>query len=75
MSLEYLGLDQFIFNHFSMKEFIITISYSVNLIVALLLITVLIKKINTFNQKVVSLYNEIKLWDATEMKNKCLKLV
>jgi hypothetical protein len=75
MSLEYLELDQFMFNHFSMKEFTIAISYSVNLIVALLLIAVLIRKINTFNQNVVSLYNQIKLWDATEMKNKCLKFV
>jgi hypothetical protein len=40
-----------------MKEFIITISYSANLILVLLLIAVLIRKINTFNQNVVSLYN------------------
>jgi hypothetical protein len=40
-----------------MKEFIITILYSANLILVLLLIAVLIRKINTFNQNVVLLYN------------------
>lgn len=75
MSLEYLDLDKYLFDQFVTKSFIITVSYTTGVILALLFISLLIRKINTFNQSVVALYNEIKLWDATEMKNKCLKFI
>lgn len=57
MSVEYLDLDQHLFKHFTSNEFIITISYAVNLVLALFCIAVLIRKINTFNHNVVALYN------------------
>jgi hypothetical protein len=75
MSYEYLALDQYLYDQHYIHEFVIAVSYAVNMAVTMLLIYSLIKKINTFNQSVVQLYNEIKLWDATEMRHKCLKFI
>jgi hypothetical protein len=41
----------------------------------MLLIAILIRKINSFNEIVVTLYNQIRLWDASEMKSKCYKFI
>jgi len=57
MSLEYLDLDKYLFDQFVTKSFIITVSYTTGVILALLFISLLIRKINTFNKSVVALYN------------------
>lgn len=49
MALEYLDLDSYMFNKSTTNKFIVMMSYTANLILALLFIALLIKKINAFN--------------------------